>query len=118
MYTNQKYNSSMYIADKLEYHNGSPFSTYDRSRDNDASNGNCAENCQGAWWYKSCLASNLNGLYLQGHDHIQCILQLVWIWRWKSCFSETYRDEISLMDSEYTFSKSIQYSTLYFLKYL
>ena len=58
----------MYIADKLEYHNGSPFSTYDR--DNDASNGNCAENCQGAWWYKSCLASNLNGLYLQGHDHI------------------------------------------------
>ena len=43
--TNQKYNSSMYIADKLEYHNGSPFSTYDR--ENDASNGNCAENCQG-----------------------------------------------------------------------
>ncbi len=42
--------------------NGRPFSTYDR--DNDAWYGNCADDGQGAWWYKSCNYSNLNGRYL------------------------------------------------------
>ena len=46
--------------------NGIPFSTKDR--DNDQSSGNCAVNHRGAWWYKNCAHSNLNGLYLSGQE--------------------------------------------------
>ncbi|XP_050075383.1 angiopoietin-1-like [Anopheles maculipalpis] len=43
---------------------GMRFSTYDY--DNDKFDQNCAAITHGAWWYKSCGASNLNGLYLNG----------------------------------------------------
>ena len=45
--------------------NGMQFTTHDR--DNDAqSRDNCALIRQGAWWYRSCSNSNLNGKYLRG----------------------------------------------------
>ena len=47
------------IQDSLSYHNGSAFSTSDN--DNDSSESNCAALYLGAWWYKSCHRSNLNG---------------------------------------------------------
>ena len=47
-------------GDCLTYHSGMKFSTKDR--DNDAWNFNCASNT-GAWWYKDCYFSNLNGQY-------------------------------------------------------
>ncbi|XP_038230536.1 ficolin-2-like [Dermochelys coriacea] len=51
-------------GDSLMEHNGMMFSTHDN--DNDWSVGNCALAFKGAWWYKECHASNLNGLYLKG----------------------------------------------------
>ena len=40
------------------------FST--RDVDNDIDNGKCAHQYKGAWWYKTCHSSNLNGQYLAG----------------------------------------------------
>ncbi|KAL9967883.1 hypothetical protein ACROYT_G026187 [Oculina patagonica] len=47
-------------GDSLAYHYNMAFST--KERDNDRwSSGNCAVGRTGAWWYKSCYDSNLNG---------------------------------------------------------
>ncbi|XP_055528755.1 microfibril-associated glycoprotein 4-like [Wyeomyia smithii] len=55
-------------GDSFSYHKGMKFSTHDR--DNDQYNMNCAKNYYGAWWYKSCYHSNLNGKYISGQvDH-------------------------------------------------
>ncbi|XP_076063342.1 microfibril-associated glycoprotein 4-like isoform X2 [Oratosquilla oratoria] len=51
-------------GDNLSYHSGHKFTTYDN--DNDVDTGNCAVKFSGAWWYKSCHGSNLNGKYLKG----------------------------------------------------
>ena len=53
--------SSGNCGDSLSYHNGVPFSTYDR--DNDADRRHCSTTFRGAWWYKACHYSNLNGEY-------------------------------------------------------
>ncbi|XP_066896467.1 ficolin-1 isoform X6 [Kogia breviceps] len=51
-------------GDSLSPQNDQFFSTKDQ--DNDQSSSNCAVQYQGAWWYKSCHSSNLNGRYLGG----------------------------------------------------
>jgi Fibrinogen beta and gamma chains, C-terminal globular domain len=48
----------------MSYHVGQQFSTYDQ--DNDASPYNCSVLYKGAWWYKACHTSNLNGFYYGG----------------------------------------------------
>nr|AJA37873.1 fibrinogen-related protein [Littorina littorea] len=48
-------------GDSLSYHNKQQFSTYDA--DHDSSNINCARKRLGAWWYKACDFSHLNGRY-------------------------------------------------------
>ena len=53
-------------TDSLTYHNNIAFSTKDRDHDNGGSN--CAVRFTGAWWYKNCQHSNLNGRYL-GKQH-------------------------------------------------
>lgn len=51
-------------GDSLSVSNGQQFSTKDK--DNDRSSSKCAQGWKGAWWYKSCSSSNLNGLYRKG----------------------------------------------------
>ncbi|XP_016962335.1 fibrinogen-like protein 1 [Drosophila biarmipes] len=48
-------------GDSLKYHENVNFTTFDR--DNDVSEGNCAENHYGGWWFKECAQSSLNGKY-------------------------------------------------------
>nr|XP_053628103.1 angiopoietin-4-like [Cherax quadricarinatus] len=52
-------------GDSLRYQVGRRFSTIDV--DNDAwAEKSCARDHQGAWWYRACETSNLNGRYLHG----------------------------------------------------
>ncbi|KAK3778026.1 hypothetical protein RRG08_046682, partial [Elysia crispata] len=53
----------MTTSQGLSYHNNQQFTTFDR--DNDAYGENCAVLNHGAWWYKSCVNSNLNGIWLE-----------------------------------------------------
>ena len=53
-------------VDSLNYNRGAAFSTKDKDSDTYVGS-NCAKVHQGAWWYKSCTQTNLNGLY-SGHD--------------------------------------------------
>ena len=48
-------------GDSLDYNNGWSFTTKDQ--DNDTKDNNCADERHGAWWYKACTFSNLNGGY-------------------------------------------------------
>ncbi|XP_022107436.1 ficolin-2-like isoform X2 [Acanthaster planci] len=55
------------------------FSTKDRDNDSDDTK-NCAVTYSGAWWYRSCHSSNLNGMYLRGWTglHAQGIIWFHW----------------------------------------
>uniref|UniRef100_A0A182N7H3 Fibrinogen C-terminal domain-containing protein n=1 Tax=Anopheles dirus TaxID=7168 RepID=A0A182N7H3_9DIPT len=49
-------------GDSISRHLGMKFTTYDR--DNDLASFNCAKKHRGGWWYhKTCVTSNLNGMY-------------------------------------------------------
>ena len=66
--TNYRMNVSGYSGnaeDRLTYHSGQMFSTYDQDHDSHRGS-NCAVSLRGGWWYKSCQYVNLNGKYLIG----------------------------------------------------
>jgi hypothetical protein len=57
-------------GNSLNTHNGMKFSTQDV--DNDISTENCAVEKNGAWWFRRCSRSHLNGEYLGGHhEHLR-----------------------------------------------
>src|SRR6218665_460648 len=53
-------------GDSLGGHGGAQFTTIDADHDTHNTT-NCAKLFHGAWWYKACHASNLNGRYLGGN---------------------------------------------------
>uniref|UniRef100_A0A1Y1L3J5 Fibrinogen C-terminal domain-containing protein n=1 Tax=Photinus pyralis TaxID=7054 RepID=A0A1Y1L3J5_PHOPY len=61
-------------GDSLLYHAGSRFSAKDMDQDG-WPEGSCAQAHGGAWWYRSCDMSNLNGRYLSGQLPEQYIYQ-------------------------------------------
>uniref|UniRef100_A0A182JRV8 Fibrinogen C-terminal domain-containing protein n=1 Tax=Anopheles christyi TaxID=43041 RepID=A0A182JRV8_9DIPT len=52
-------------GDALDYQRGMKFTTKDRHHDIHPFL-NCASHHEGAWWYKDCAKSNLNGAYMKG----------------------------------------------------
>ncbi len=72
----------------MRLHNGMGFSTLDV--DNDANPGSCAVTFNGAWWYRSCHDSHLNGLNLNSDKaaFAKGINWLTWLgheYSYKSC---------------------------------
>ncbi|XP_052746732.1 techylectin-5B-like [Bicyclus anynana] len=59
-------------GDSLSYHAGQKFSTYDTDND-EWKEGSCAVEHGGAWWYKECDKSNLNGKYSVDDNNGQSI---------------------------------------------
>ena len=59
-----------YVRNKLKrtffHFSNMQFSTKDQDNDYRNDLPSCAQSFKGAWWYRSCHRSNLNGLYLNG----------------------------------------------------
>ena len=56
------------LTSAWESHDNQPFSTKDHDNDNRFYD-NCAEHYHGAWWFKSCFESHLNGVYYHKGSH-------------------------------------------------
>ena len=80
-------------GDSLAYHRSMPFTTRDQDNDNYGGH-NCAIKYRGAWWYKECHYSNLNGLYLRG-NHSTYANGVNWF-HWKSYKYSLKRTEMKI----------------------
>lgn len=85
-------------GDSFSYHRYQAFTTKDH--DNDFDPANCAVKDQGAWWYKNCYQSNLNGLYLNGGISGQGV---VW-YSWKNSYISTTRSEMKIRPKDFSSS--------------
>ncbi|XP_059407412.1 microfibril-associated glycoprotein 4-like [Carassius carassius] len=64
-------------GDSLSDHDGQKFTTVDKDQDSD-NNNNCAKLHLGAFWYKDCMQTNPNGVYIWGFYDTQTIIGNVW----------------------------------------
>ena len=79
-------------GNSLSNNNNMQFSTYDR--DNDVSGaGNCADYNQGAWWYRGCGHSNLNGRYLGQSGNSGTGM---WWYHWQSSYQSLKKSEMKI----------------------
>jgi len=74
------------------------FTTNDQDNDPDSTR-NCARIYTGAWWYKSCHASNLNGRYLNGTTSIYA-QGIIW-YHWKGHYYSLKRTMMKIRPSDY-----------------
>ena len=84
-------------SDSLAEHRGMPFTTKDQ--DNDNVKDNCANTFKGAWWYKGCHRSNLNGLYLRG-QHSSFANGVNWF-HWKGHNYSLKRTEMKIRPADF-----------------
>ena len=84
-------------SDSLADHRGMPFTTKDQ--DNDNVKDNCANTFKGAWWYKGCHRSNLNGLYLRG-QHSSFANGVNWF-HWKGHNYSLKRTEMKIRPADF-----------------
>lgn len=79
-------------GDSLRFHKNEPFSTKDR--EHAPRKWNCAKSYKGAWWYKACHTSNLNGLYLNGYSSSYAT-GMVWD-SWRGMFYSVKKSEMKI----------------------
>ncbi|XP_074612990.1 microfibril-associated glycoprotein 4-like [Acropora palmata] len=79
-------------GDSLSHHRGAPFSTKDS--DNDSWSSSCAVSYKGAWWYKHCHYSNLNGIYHHG-KHSSYANGVNW-YHWKGYYYSAKKAEMKI----------------------
>ena len=72
------------------------FTTYDR--DNDKDSGNCASQYKGAWWYKHCHHSNLNGRYLKAGE--KSSQGMSW-YLWKKDYRSMKKTEMKIRPAQF-----------------
>ena len=95
------YNVSGDAGDSLSNHNHMMFSTKDRDNDRKSGSGrskySCARHFKGAWWYKHCHSSNLNGLYLRG-KHTSYADGVIWS-HWRGYYYSLQKTEMKIRSS-------------------
>ena len=84
-------------GDSLTEHHNKPLSTKDQDNDQDPGR-SCAIAFEGAWWYNSCHASNLNSRYLNG-SHSSYANGVNW-YHWKGHHYSAKRAEMKIKPVE------------------
>ena len=95
------YISYTLTGDSLTYSHMMPFSTFDR--DQDTSNGNCADISKAGWWFKNCTSANLNGQFYEKGSHSNVNDGTAMIWKdWKGYFYSIARTQMKIRPKHFT----------------
>ncbi len=87
-------------GDSLEWSNGMKFSTKDRDNDRRSSvtDNNCAVLYKGAWWYRDCHRSHLNGQYLKAGQKFSTGIN--W-YNWKNDMRSMMKTEMKIRPAQF-----------------